>query len=320
MLDLSKHSILNSKTEIKGANKKFTLIGTSESVDKIRVNFNAMNSDSFIDLIDDFGNIVPEHLDEFCTYLPEIMESQVFLPIIVANEKHFQQLKTATSNENWVSGIVDKSMESSVDGDFNKYIGIQKHFGQGHMIDLNPDQIVKLSEVRYENQKAEVALRNIDTAFIHLDALRYSDNIGHSGSWPAGMTIEEMCQISKYIGASINLKGVIIGGYDENQDIHGVIAKNISLMLWYMLEGYQIRVEESLSNHSDQFNTYSVFTDDLDYELTFRENKRSGRWWIELPYIDHEGNTGLLPCSKEDYEEACVNKISDKILKIYSKI
>ena len=56
---------------------------------------------------------------------------------------------------------------------------------------------------------------------------------------------------------------------------------------WYK-EG-KIHREDGYAVISEKHNEYHYYLDDMHY-------------------------------SKEDYEEACVNKISDKILKIYSKI
>jgi len=323
MLENSPYAIASSEETQQNCGYKMSIIGASESADRIRKDLNQMDLSPYKHLVEDGGNIVGGHTAEFCRLLPEILEAQVFMPVLIANEKYHDSLQAAMTHENWISGVVDRSYQRYTDSDktdYNRYIGIQKHFGTSHENMLSLDQIVRLSEVRYNNQKAEVALRNVDTAFINLDALRSSDNIGHKGSWSAGMTIEEMCQVAKYIGASINLKGVVIGGYSENQDHSGIISKNISLILWYMMEGFQIRSNESSTDNTNSFNTYTVFTDNLENELTFRENKQSGRWWLEIPELDEYNRNTLLPCSKQDYEEACVNKISDKIMKIYSRI
>lgn len=324
MLEKSDYALALKKGTDNQSKTNICFIGSSNSADKVRQYLNETDLVGYNSLLEDRGNIELTQMNEFCTYLPEIIDSRLFIPLIIADEKNYCRLQTAMTHDNWISGIVDRSFARYAcagEKDYNRYVGIQKHFGPSEDYGLSQDAIIRLSEVRFESQKAEVALRNVDTAFIHLDALRFGDNIGHRGSWTAGMTIEEMCQVAKYIGASINLKGVIIGGYDENNDTYGNIAQNISTIIWYLCEGYQIRQNELESLRLGGIhNTYTVVPDDLDCELVFHENKQSGRWWLELPYPDENQEKALMPCSSIDYEEACVNHISDKIMKIFSNI
>lgn len=324
MLESSEHQLVIANKDQKPSNTRISVIGSSESADKVRQLLNTTDLTKYNSILEDLGNITNEYMDEFLLYLPEIIESRHFIPLIIADDKYYSPLKAAMMHNQWISGIVDRDFRRYASAgykDYNTYVGIQKHFGSYEDYGLSSDSIIRLSDIRTDSLSSEVALRKIDTAFIHLDALRYSDNIGHKGSWTAGMTIEEMCQVAKYIGASINIKGIVVGGFDENTDLHSCAAKNICTIIWYLCEGFQIRQKEIESLQSaDNHNTYTVVPDDLDCELVFHENTQSGRWWLELPYQDDNDQKVLMPCTSSDYQEACINNISDKIMKIFSQV
>ena len=189
------------------------------------------------------------------------------------------------------------------------------HIGiQSHLFDIDFERIhhkhLRLGEVRSSIGSTEVILRHADCIIIDLNVLRLSDNLGSSQSLTAGLMIEELCQIAKYAGASRELKTIILNGYDQNQDDHGMMAQNIALLLYYILDGFQIRQREK--EEGEQLQRYTVLPDHSAQELIFIEDVRSGRWWVELHSDAAEGDVKMA-CTREDYEEACNNHISERI-------
>jgi hypothetical protein len=60
-----------------------------------------------------------------------------------------------------------------------------------------------------------------------------------------------------------------------------------------------------------------------DQELVFYKSHKTGRWWIEIPYLS-TANTKLkkntlLPCSHEEYLAACQHEIPERWWKAQRK-
>ncbi len=302
---------------------KISLIGSSICIDSIRECLELMNLESVREEFQDLGNLNPESKELWTEYLSELIESEECIPLYISDSRYIDQLLASYGSlEDYKCAIVSNKIldigRSDYTAQYDCYVGAQSHY-KGEL-EVSEDNIIRLTDVRYNHDRAEVKLRNADIAYIDISAIRYSDNIGHPGSGPAGMTIEEACQVAKYIGASMNLKGVIIGTYDENSDANGIKAHNIALMAFYLTEGYQLRKSESQqsSEKNADFNTYTVVPDELDNVLTFVENNVSGRWWLKLEGED--GQENLVPCSKEDYQKACSNIITDKVAEVFTLI
>ncbi len=300
--------------------KLITLIGSSCAIDNVRQQIGSLDLEPYSNLLKDIGNVQPSSIDEWSKYLGEYIESQIDLPIIVSDKKHFDQIKKAAYSSNWSTAFVSNRvvLEPQESGELNHdiHIGVQNHF-KDQASQLAPGQIIRLKDIRDNHEKVEAAIRTIDIAFIDLNAIRIGDNLGYNDSSSAGLTIEEMCQISKYIGASINLKAVIIGGYDQNRDKYSIVAKNISLIFWYLLAGIRIGLKEGAYKNKADYNTYTIVPDNLECEIIFKENISSGRWWIEM---DNDDEVILVPCTKDDYESACINQISDSLMQLFTKI
>lgn len=253
-------------------------------------------------------------LQDFSSELKEMLESNMTIPVVIADQASAVELSNLFESDYWTTAYIDKTITNRRN-DYSIHIGVQGHFYNNHTHE--PHRVVRLSEVRYNHSKAEVALRNVDTVALSLDAIRASDIPGNKSSWPTGMTAEEACQIAQYAGAGTNLRGVLIHDYNPADDAHGHIAQSIALMLWHLSNGYQIRQEELRHN---EVNTYMVFANDLDQEIVFTEHKRSGRWWIKVEDEAADAEPVTIPCTQEDYEAVCANDIPDKIARLYSAL
>jgi len=123
--------------------------------------------------------------------------------------------------------------------------------------------------------------------------------------------------VAKYAGASTQLKAVTISGYNQHQDAQEISARNVALIVWYLIDGYRLRQRE-LKNASSE-RSFAVLPDDVDGELTFVENQDTGRWWVEV-YSDSAEKEIRMACGKEDYEAACHNEISDRLTSILTSV
>lgn len=319
--DISKHAISQRTGRSKEDGQQMIFFGSSASIDKIRAEYNELAVESQKPFILDYGNLKPSELRDIHNLADILVGESHSLPVLLCNSSHESVCLSAFFRQHHAVGIVDKSLDKYVDYDglnleHTKLIGAQQH-----AISLKPkvhakENQIRLSDVRFNIQRAEVALRSIDIAVIHLDAIRFGDNIGNHGSNTCGLTIEEACHLAKYAGASINLKAVIITGFDENRDVLHMMAKNMALLIYYLAQGFKIRCVEK--DNIKNAATYTVIPDELDTELTFLEIIQSGRWWLQVK--DERGNPALIPCTKKDYEDACQNVISERIMKVFAKV
>jgi hypothetical protein len=84
-------------------------------------------------------------------------------------------------------------------------------------------------------------------------------------------------------------------------------------MIWYLIEGVQLRFDEYPVNKKD-FLKYSVTLS--DQIMVFYKSDKSNRWWMELTNNSHLNNkiksTTLLACTEKDYLDAMQDKIPER--------
>lgn len=281
-------------------------LGSFSSSRKIRDEFSKLNIRSIKPYLADLGNANVSDTQQLCLLLQEFYTNQH--PIVTIFPNKAQRQIPQSFWETTVNPVIitNRPIDKA---EYVSQIGIQKHLFPEDF-DFNSRRHLRLGDLRSNTEKAEVMLRTADSIVIDLSVLRLSDNLGSTTSSTAGLMVEELCMIAKYAGASINLRSIIIKGYDQNNDQHDMMAKNIALFLYYILEGFKIRQNEKAQ--SEQLQRYSVLPDHASEEMVFIEDQRSGRWWIEL-YSDAAEEKVKMPCTRRDYDDACENKISDRI-------
>jgi hypothetical protein len=98
-----------------------------------------------------------------------------------------------------------------------------------------------------------------------------------------------------------------IYGYDPKKDRYRMTAKLIAQMIWYFIDGYQIRkTEAQLTDHEEFVEFHVTFTSN---DTIFLKSKRTNRWWMKLP------NNMFVPCSYNDYQLASKNEIPERWLR-----
>ena len=73
---------------------------------------------------------------------------------------------------------------------------------------------------------------------------------------PNGFNGEESCVLMRYAGMSPNVNTIGIYGYDPDKDQHDLTAKQISQMLWYLLDGRSRGRREAKIDERESFNEY----------------------------------------------------------------
>jgi len=194
-------------------------------------------------------------------------------------------------------------------------LGYQTYFNSQEEIGLLEKlyfDAYRLGEVAQDISIVEPVFRNANMATIDITSVE-SAVLGSDNISPNGFNGREVCAIARYAGISDELSsfGLYHLDYLENQKNS---AKLVSQILWYFLEGVTYRKNENSLVSKENFLKYQVLVN--DDVLIFYKSNFSGRWWIEIPYSSNFNNKlekhTLLPCTYQDYEEACNQNIPER--------
>jgi len=223
----------------------------------------------------------------------------------------------AISNKSYVGKIV-------VDKPYNLFnysaVGYQTYFNSQEEIELMERlffEAYRLGEVTSDISLMEPIFRNANLVGLDLGSID-SASTGYFNS-PNGFSGREICALSRYAGISDKVSSF---GVYEYQNVFGDLTNMlVSQIIWYFIEGVNYRTNENTISAKKEFIKYQVPID--DEVLVFFKSPVSGRWWIEIPFIS-SGNTKLkrhtlLPCSEEDYLEACNQVIPERWYKAKRK-
>jgi len=208
-------------------------------------------------------------------------------------------------------------------------LGHQTYFIDQDAIDLmgklNFDAY-RLGLIRKDLEEAEPIVRNADMLSFDMSAIRFSDAPGGANTSPNGFYGEEACQIVRYAGLSDKLTSVGFYEFNPKNDRSGQTAHLLAQMIWYFLDGYYNRKQDMPDRNSKETNDYMkyvVSVKDFQQIIVFYKNKKSDRWWMEVPYPsgkDHNYERQfLVPCSYKDYLAACQNEIPERWWQVYQK-
>jgi formiminoglutamase len=207
-------------------------------------------------------------------------------------------------------------------------IGYQTYFVDQDAIELMGKlyfDIHRLGNVRKNLEEVEPIVRNADMISIDIGSVRQSDAPGNANSSPHGFYGEEACQIIRYAGLSDKLSS--IGFYELNPayDNGEQTAHLVAQMIWYFLEGYYHRKNDfpdRKRKDSGSYIKYVVSIKEFQNEIVFYKSKVSDRWWMEVPCQGFQSKYErqfLVPCSYQDYQDACKEEIPEKWWQVYQK-
>lgn len=229
-----------------------------------------------------------------------------------------------SSSENWLSKIIVHKPGYL----FNySLIGYQSYY-------TNPDEIALLDKMYfdsyrlgefYANEKlVEPVVRNADILSFDLNAIRSSDYKGNAHRSPHGFYGEDACRIMRYAGWSDKLTSLGIFNFQENENSLECDASLMAQMVWYFLEGFNLRKKDYPIGSKASYTKYAVTLDDFKDEIVFYKSDRSGRWWMEVPYPKIKGMKFqrhlMVPCNYEVYQKALENEMPDLWWKTFQKL
>jgi arginase family enzyme len=199
-------------------------------------------------------------------------------------------------------------------------LGYQSYFCAQEEIDLM-DRLFfdayRLGEIATNIALAEPVLRDANVVSIDLRAIRASEISMSENFSPNGFSGKEICAIARYAGISdkVNVFGVYEA--ENTPQAYQIVAQ----IIWYFIEGHNYRIIESPFIKSKDFTKFIVTTDAED--LIYYKSNLTSRWWVEVPTVltshNKSNSPALLPCTEQDYLDACNQIIPERWFKAYKK-
>jgi hypothetical protein len=150
-------------------------------------------------------------------------------------------------------------------------------------------------------------------------ALKHNDAPGYEPANPFGLTGEEACQLCWYAGLNDSLSSFGIYEYNPALDVRQVTASTMAVMLWYFVEGYYHRKNET-DFTSNKFLKYAIGFHDNPNKMVFYKSKVSDKWWMEVEPMRPEKQPKIIPCSYEDYLLAAKGEIPNRWILTQSRL
>ncbi len=189
------------------------------------------------------------------------------------------------------------------------HIGFQSYMVHPHMletIDKLRFDCYRVGKVKENMEEMEPVVRNANMFSFDIAAIQHAHAPANRLT-PNGFTGEEACMLMQYAGMSHNVSSIGLYGYVPEYDVHNLTAKQISHMLWYVMDGIYKGKQEAKLDNNKEFNEFHLAF--ADVATTFLQSKRTGRWWMQTP----DGK--YIACSHYDYITAASNDIPERWLR-----
>ena len=224
------------------------------------------------------------------------------------------------SNKSYVGKII-------VDKPYNLFnystLGYQSYFNSPAEIALMEKlyfDAYRLGEVTGDISVVEPILRDADIVMMDVSAIKSSELSYKNIKSPNGFNGREICAIARYAGISNRVSSFGVYELKDFEDAEAG-AMLVAQILWYFIEGANFRITDDDFDNENEFTTYKVPVD--DEILVFKKSIKTGRWWIELPFISNVNNKlkrrTLLPCTYGDYLSATNQEIPERWFKARRK-
>lgn len=189
------------------------------------------------------------------------------------------------------------------------HIGFQSYLVHPQMletIDKLRFDCYRVGKVKEKLDEMEPAIRSSSLFSFDIAAIQHAHAPANRLT-PNGFTGEEACTLMQYAGMSAKVSSIGIYGYTPGLDEYSLTAKQISHMLWYLMDGVNKSKQEADFEDRTEFNEYVLAFAEVD--TTFLQSKRTGRWWMKMP------DDKFIACSKVDYLLAANNEIPERWLR-----
>lgn len=219
----------------------------------------------------------------------------------------------------WIDSQIDENVQTELEQNiFIKkqfFIGLQRHLLQEKSLQIIQSSVkpIFLSEFRKNNSVIESYIRNSEIIYINLNSIRNSD-FPFSGN-PSGYYSEEIISLAKHTGSSDKSSLVVISDWRINEGSSGIHSTLISHMIWYILEGYILKLKDHRSK-SKNLTHYVVELKNSEIHLDFFKSESSGKWWIKEPNQEENYHGNLIPCTYEEYLKTVHENLPERLLEL----
>ncbi len=224
------------------------------------------------------------------------------------------------SNKSYVGKII-------VDKPYNLFnysaLGYQSYYNAPAEIGLMEKlyfDAYRLGEVASDITMVEPIMRDADIVMVDVSAIKSSELSYKNNKSPNGFDGREICAITRYAGISNRVSSFGVYELKDYKDAQSG-AMLVAQMIWYFMEGVNFRVADEDFSNDNEYTTYKVPIG--DEVLVFKKSIKTGRWWIELPFISNVNNKlkrrTLLPCTYGEYLSATNQEIPERWYKARRK-
>ena len=201
-------------------------------------------------------------------------------------------------------------------------LGFQTFFNSQEEIDLMDKlhfEAYRLGEVSADITQTEPVFRDADIVSIDLGAVRMGDAPANNNAVPNGFYGDQICALSRYAGISRKVSSFGIFEYNAKFDDREQTAHLIAQMIWYFIEGYNLRIDEFPFTSKKNYSKYIVPVE--NDTIHFYKSDKSERWWMEINYLDNKiEKSTLIPCTYQDYLTASDQILPERWLKTFRKL
>jgi len=193
------------------------------------------------------------------------------------------------------------------------HIGFQSYFVHPRLLETMDKlrfDCFRVGIVKENIEEMEPVIRNSNMMSFDISALKYSDAPSNAQS-PNGLSGEEACILTRYAGMSSNLNSIGIYGYNPQQDVKELTAKQIAQMIWYFIDGKSRSKQEIRLEERSNFNEFHTAFAEVD--TVFLQSRKTNRWWMQMP------DKKFIACSYNDYLKASLNEIPERWLRIQER-
>ena len=228
--------------------------------------------------------------------------------VSVDNQFDFSQEEELISGRSYMSSIIMEQPNFLYN--FTN-LGYQSYYIAQEELDLMEKlhfDSLRLGVLLDDVAKSEPFFRDSNIAGFDMKALSWSA-LNHPLGSPNGIDSRTICALARYAGISDRID--FFGAFEPPNTM--VSHKLLSQIVWYFVEGFNNRFDEYPVLTSVGFTKYTVALSDI--KMVFYQSEKSNRWWMEIinqSYMDNKNKTtALLPCTHQDYLDACNDKIPD---------
>lgn len=326
-------------------NAKMAIVGIGETeANAVRKALYPMNFPHRAFRVADLGNTRKTETSFVIPIIKELLDSDIF-PIIIGKEidlslaqyqayhsRRFvnlvmvdEQIRLAIPSKKKVNHLLlNKVLKKRKPRLFHlSSLAFQTHYTNRKITDFLGKRLfdpIRLGMVKHQMESMEPIIRDADLFCFNISALKAAEAPAQAQASPSGLTSEEACQLSRYAGLSDKLTSAGFYGLVPEKDLDGRSAQVFAQQIWYLIDGFANRKKDYPAS-TEGLVEYIVEFKTSNQALRFWKSKKSGRWWMQVPIKSKKKTPKhyLLPCTYSDYQLACQEDLSDRLLNAYKR-